>query len=398
MEVNIKRIERLKAYVRGLRDGIDGKKLYESYEHDINAVTSDEAFRVFYDLLEEGNRAEEVLNYLGKVINVFSHGFEKNKYYRPKDDRFLKDLEDENVAMLDRMNKVRTILSDKRIEIKEKKFRMLPILQELKDFDAHYLKKENILFPMLESKEKSFEGLSIMWALHDKARANLKLLIEFINSPDNDNSRFNKLLGELFFDMLGLKQKEEMILFPTACKYLFEDDWTSMYKQSMEYEFPFIDKKKETFEEEFEDEYTLDAFTTDTGSLTFEEVLIIFDALPLDLTYVDENNKVRYFSRAKDRIFPRSKAVIGRDVKNCHPPASVHIVEEIVENFRSGKEDSASFWIDINDRKILIQYFALRDNYGNYRGVLEASQDISQIQKLEGQRRVADWGKNSLHF
>jgi len=109
------------------------------------------------------------------------------------------------------------------------------------------------------------------------------------------------------------------------------------------------------------------------------------------MTFVDQHNKVRFFTRPKDRIFPRSPAIIGRDVNKCHPPDSVHVVEEIVEAFRRGERDTATFWIKIRDRMILIQYFAMRNEDGQYRGVLEVSQDITEIQALEGERRLLEW-------
>ena len=134
-------------------------------------------------------------------------------------------------------------------------------------------------------------------------------------------------------------------------------------------------------------------FITETGVLSFEEILMVFNTLPVDMTFVDENNKVNYFTRPKDRIFPRSPAIIGRDVQKCHPPESVHVVNEILDSFRSGKENSATFWIQMKDKKILIQYFALRNAGGEYRGTLEVSQDITGIIKLEGERRLLQFNK-----
>ena len=117
----------------------------------------------------------------------------------------------------------------------------------------------------------------------------------------------------------------------------------------------------------------------------------MFNHLPVDITFVDENNKVKYFSTPKKRIFPRTKSVIGRDVHNCHPPESVHIVEQIVESFKSGKKDVASFWINMKGELLLIQYFAVRDENGNYKGVMEVSQEISEIRNLQGENRLLDW-------
>ena len=168
-----------------------------------------------------------------------------------------------------------------------------------------------------------------------------------------------------------------------------------MKNQSFEYDFPFIDKplmngktvdKKKIMEGEKDF-----LIKTETGELSLEQVLMIFDSLPVDLSFVDENNKVRFFTRPKDRIFPRSPAVIGRDVKNCHPSESVHVVNEIIEEFKQGRRDTATFWIQMKDKTILIQYFALRNSEGEYKGVLEVSQDITKIKKIDGERRLLQW-------
>lgn len=128
-----------------------------------------------------------------------------------------------------------------------------------------------------------------------------------------------------------------------------------------------------------------------TGLIDAEQIINIFNHLPVDITFVDENDIVRFFSTPKKRIFPRTKAIIGRDVHNCHPKESVHVVEEIVSSFKSGEKDEASFWINFKAEKILIQYFALRDEKGQYKGVIEVTQEISGIQQLDGERRLLDW-------
>jgi uncharacterized protein len=130
-----------------------------------------------------------------------------------------------------------------------------------------------------------------------------------------------------------------------------------------------------------------------TGVISPEQIIRIFNHLPVDITFVDEHDTVVYFSAPKKRIFPRTKAIIGRKVHNCHPPESVHVVEEIVSSFRKGEKDEASFWINFKDEKILIQYFALRDENGIYKGVIEVTQEIGDIQKLEGEKRLLDWNK-----
>lgn len=393
MEINKERVNRLKEYIKRLNSGENGLDLYNEYKKELSSVNANEAFQIFSELNEEGEKADEILTYLGKVINVFNEGLEKKEYKRPENDQFIKDMEAENEALNKKLMKIRGFLLDKDMTFYEKKIKVQEITDELLEFDDHYLKKENILFPMMEKKDKRYVASSIMWTLHDQIREKLKRLKEDIRKDDYIKEDFNKDMGEIFFNMGGLIYKEEEILFPAAACILSEEDWISIYEQSMEYNFPFIDKEKEEIKEKSL-EFTEGIIKTETGDLSFNEVVMIFNTLPVDMTYVDENNKVRFFSKPEDRIFPRSKAVIGREVKNCHPPKSVNVVEEIVDSFRQGKEDSASFWINVKEKRVLIQYFALRDEKGEYKGVLEVSQDITEIKELKGERRVLDWKKD----
>jgi PAS domain S-box-containing protein len=129
----------------------------------------------------------------------------------------------------------------------------------------------------------------------------------------------------------------------------------------------------------------------ETGSLSEEEVEAVLDSLPVDISFVDKEDRVKYFNKAEGRIFVRTKAVIGRKVQLCHPQKSVHIVNNILEAFKTGKKDVAEFWISLNKRLILIRYFAVRDKNGKYLGTMEVTQDITDIKKIEGQKRLLDW-------
>lgn len=382
---------RIKNYILALMENGNSKDLYEKYKDDFDDIKREEIFEVFSDLSREGIDQIEILKTLGKVINAFSHSLDEKDFKRPKDDRFLKVLEDENKKLLEKTDNITEILRNKNIGFNKKVEEITDIFTEIQNFSSHYEKKEDILFSHLEKVSPDYEGLSIMWGLDKRAKANLSEVLELLNNPDANENQIYKKIGEVFFDILGLVNKEEKILFPEAARVLDENEWTKMYEESLEYDYAFIEKnddKKENNETQiFKDGY----FKSETGSLTFDQILLIFNNLPVDITFVDENNKVRFFSRPKDRIFKRTPAVIGREVNKCHPPQSVHIVEEIVEKFRNGEEDSAKFWIDVKGRKLLIQYFALRNEKGDYKGVLEASQDITEIQKLEGQRRIVDW-------
>ncbi len=186
-------------------------------------------------------------------------------------------------------------------------------------------------------------------------------------------------------------QKEEMILFQVAHELLSANELEAMRHQSFELGFIWIPMPRPRPQPKFSVDNAF--FTTETGSLSFDQLTMVLDALPIDCTYVDENNKVRWFNRPKDRIFPRSPAVIGRDVRNCHPAESVDVVENIIETFRRGEQSEANFWIEMRGKFLYIRYFALRDKDNGYKGVLELSQEVSGIRALEGQRRLLEWDK-----
>lgn len=389
--VDMERVQRLKKYVQGVLDKEDGRELYFKYLEDIDNVTPRECFEIFYSKLEKGYTPKDILVILDRTINVFYGSLAHYNWEKPKKDSFLDILIRENKALEEKLNDIKKFIKSK--DVKEKKNILLDKLKELEEFNDHYLKKENILFPYLEKKIKSFEGLTIMWSLHDEARAAIRRMIHLVEEEKYDNNILKVELEELFYILLGIVNKEDLILFPASMEVIGEEEWEEMNYQSLDYNFPFIERPKIEIEKDKEKPMDFQGMTlkTETGELDFGQILLIFDALPVDLTFVDENNKVRFFSNPKDRIFPRSPAVIGRDVKNCHPPESVHVVEEIINEFRAGKKDKATFWINLKGRILLIQYFALRNGKGEYKGVLEASQDITEIKALEGERRLLQW-------
>ncbi len=392
MALNQERADRLKKYVEGVFKNANGRDLYFSYVDDINSVTPQECFEVFYSKIEEGYSPKQILEILDKVINVFYDSLTEFQWVKPIKDSFVDIMMRENKALEDRLNDIKKVVKLK--DVNAHRSILLEKIRDLEAFNDHYLKKENILFPYMERAVKRFEGLTIMWSLHDEARSVIKRMISMLEGTNIDDFRFNVEIGELFFTLLGLVTKEDLIMFPSAMAFISEEEWDQMNAQSLDYNFPFIERPLiEVKERKEEVDFRGFKFKSETGELDFDQILMIFNTLPIDFTYVDENNKVRYFSSPKDRIFPRSPAVIGRDVSMCHPQESVHIVEDIVEKFRSGEEESASFWINLRGRTILIQYFAMRNDKGDYKGVLEASQDITEIKALEGERRLLQWEK-----
>ena len=395
MKIDTVRVSSLLEYAQGVMKNENGRELYLKYRSDIEQVTPTETFEIFYRLLRKGMEPREILAFLGKIINVFYKSLAGYSWKRPEENSFMDFLMKENRGLTEKLEEIKQIIKEKgfqtgRGELTQK-------IRELQAFNGHYLKKENILFPFMEKKAEKFAGLAIMWELHDEARMRLVKVLACLEADACDETEFNSEIGALFFDLYGLVQKEELILFPAAAEIIDENEWTEMQRQSMEYEFPFIGKpeaeagakgKPDAVKEFAEGSKEGYWFRTETGQLSLEQALMIFNALPVDLTFVDEDDKVRFFTKPKDRIFPRSPAVIGRDVENCHPPHSVHVVRKIIEDFRSGTQDTAVFWIRLKEKMILIQYFALRDANGKYGGILEVSQDITGIKELEGEKRL----------
>lgn len=382
------KLERLATYIEAVAKSDKTLETYREYENDIKSVQAEELFELFYARLQKDETEANILTYLDKLMHVFYQSLKHHLVILPEDS-FLDHLDQENKQLAKRLEQIKKLLKENSvIAIKEVLF---SLFNEHTIFDSHYVKKENILFPYLEKKNDYFNGVSIMWSLHDKTRKSLQHVLTLLQEENPSEDTLNRAIGRYFFDAYGLIQKEESILFVVAMDVCSINELEHMRQQSFEYPFCFISKPKYREVElktQKSDEWL---YTTKTGSLTFDQLTLFLDTLPMDCTIVDENNKVLYFNNPKDRYFPRSPAVIGRDVRNCHPAESVDVVDRIVEAFRSQKKDVASFWIDFKGKKILIQYYAMRDEKNDYKGVIEISQDITDIQSLEGQRRLLDW-------
>ena len=323
---------------------------------------------------------------------------------KPEEGTFLYYLMLENKAFEFKLNNVKRIIRSYKgrevSDFKQLKNDLLSFYEEFKEFEAHYIKKENILFPFLEKKWSSYRPLKVMWSLHDDIRKKLKQIIHTLKSDSSLWADLNKEIGAYYFLVFGMIKKEDLIIYPVASETVSDDEWKEMHKQSFEYPFPFIEtpaKPKSTKEPVSRKQTGISQFDGDlklkseTGELNFEQILILLNNLPVDITFVDENDRVKFFSRPKERFFPRSPAIIGRTVQNCHPPESVHIVERIVNAFKNGEKENAKFWLQLKGKFILIQYFALRNSNGEYKGVLEVTQDITGIRTLEGEQRLLDW-------
>lgn len=396
-----KRLQDLLAFSMGMMSGESGKELIEKYQDAIDNITPHDMLSLEDKQVQMGMTPDIIKKDVEKIINVFSKSLDRYEWEKPKEGTFLYYLMLENEAFKFKLNQVKKILRSYRgresSHFQELKAELLPRFIEFKSFDYHYIKKENILFPYLEKVWSNYRPLQVMWSLHDDIRRTLKEVIGLLEDPSTEWSDFNPILGKYYSLVFRMIQKEDIIIFPVATETVSEESWHEMHLQSFEYPFPFIETPAKP-EEEKQSQHTKESFLSEpgmfvaeTGNMTLEQVLLVFNHLPVDITVVDENDRVLFFNKPKERFFPRSPAIVGRSVNNCHPPESVHIVEEIVETFRKGDRNTATFWIELKGRFILIQYFALRNEKGAYKGVMEVSQDATDIRKLEGQRRLLNW-------
>jgi len=276
------------------------------------------------------------------------------------------------------------------------------VFNDLMDVDKHYRRKEYLVFPYLE--KKGFTGPpKVMWCKHDEIREQLKGCLEVLKNSDLRRSDLQDAVEILFAPVLKamaeMTKKEEDILFPMCMDLLTTDDWWQIHKQTLEFGFTLYDPESEWKPEGFTSE-TNEAggnigdngvIQLPSGSFTAGEIMAVLNTAPFDMTFVDRDDKVKYFTQGSHRIFARSRSIINRDVRLCHPPGSVHIIEKILDDFKTGKASHAPFWINMGGRFILIEYYALRDGKGEYLGTLEVSQDLTNARKLEGEQRILSY-------
>lgn len=265
-------------------------------------------------------------------------------------------------------------------------------LSRLSELDRHYSRKENLFFPYLE-KYGITAPPKVMWGVDDEIRAQLKEVRQELQK--NQTGQIEDKLQQLFTKITDMIFKEENILLPMLLEHLTQDEWKSIAEESRDLGYCLIDSvpvwnlsSQNTPIATTGEEAATGTITLPTGILKTEELVKLLDTLPVDITFVDKDDTVKYFSQGAERVFPRTKAIIGRKVSNCHPPASVHIVEQLVDDFRNGRKDSEDFWIHMKDKYILIRYFAVRGDSGEYLGVLEVTQNIRPIQEIQGEKRL----------
>ncbi|MFH1514233.1 MAG: PAS domain-containing protein, partial [bacterium] len=271
------------------------------------------------------------------------------------------------------------------------------VVSKLEDSASHYLREENVLFPYLE-KHGIVGPLKVMWIEHDKIREIKKDVRKHIDSFDKIKfSHFafslEKSANELSEIFEVHFNKENSILYEAALRVIDEIEWIEIRKQFDEMGYPAFLPKKSLIELDGQSEITTEheaegGIVFDTGDFSGIQLESMLDALPFDVTFIDDEDRVRYFNQPADPIFTRMKAIIGTKVQNCHPSKSVHMVDQILTDFRNGVSKVAEFWIKMGEKYVYIRYFPVRDKQGNYLGCMEVSQDIAPVQKIKGEKRL----------
>jgi hypothetical protein len=394
----------LKGIIKDLHAGAPVAGVRERLATLVRAVDANEIAALEQELMAEGMPAEEVTEMCDLHSSVLGEILEEPPRRDLLPGHPVDSFRRENEALAAAAQRVREAattlagLPDDAIPT-EPLLRMRAALNDLLDVEKHYQRKENLLFSVLE--RHGISGPSkVMWGKDDEVRELLRAFDEALRAEGLTAADLRLVMSTIGEPAAAaveeMIRKEESILLPMALEALTEDDWSEIWEQSPPYGWclvvpqagyaptrpvapsPTVDLPPEA------------VVGFDSGALSFEQLRGLFGSLPVDLTFVDADDRVAFFSEGPDRVFARSRAIIGRKVQHCHPPASVHVVERIVDDFRAGRRSVAEFWIELHGRFVHIRYFAVRDGAGAYLGTLEVTQDLTRLRALTGERRLLE--------
>lgn len=396
----------LKKLILKLHHGESVENVKEQLADSLRSIPYGEVVEVEQELISEGLPEEEILKLCDAHSSVLKGNVDLTGSKDIPSGHPIDVMINENKEIL----KVSTQITETIEEIKKEQqtnlestiLKLRGLFNNLVDVEKHYLRKEYLLFPFLEN-----QGITgppkVMWGKHDEIRELIKGSLEILKtekmSREDLVASSEIILESALRGVNEMIPKEEEILFPMALDKLTEADWYEISKQSLEIGYCLYDPQTE-WKPQWADKVSINNaqksgshIQLPTGGFSAEELLSILNTLPIDMTFVDKDDKVKYFSQGPERVFMRNRAILNRDVRHCHPPASTHIVDKIIEDFKSGKQSRAPFWINMGGKIIYIEYFALRDENGEYLGTLEVSHDISGYRALEGEQRILSYGE-----
>lgn len=388
----------LKSIIKQLHEGKMVEEVKGQFEKVFEGVAASEISEVEAALIMDGMPIEEIQKLCDVHAAVFKGSIEE--IHTPVD---LKSIPGHpvHILMLENRKLEEIIVNEIRSQLQclerpEHYKLLLEGINHLSKIDIHYSKKEDLLFPFME-KYGITAPPKVMWGVDDEIRTQIKAIQIMLMESSNEKYEVIKLVQELLDRIEEMIFKEENIMLPMLIEKLTQEEWGMIASESQEFGYlidnvprwePKVIPKREPNTKENQSKEVQGMICLPTGTLKLEELKCLLNTLPFDITFVDKNDVVKYFSEGKERIFARAKTVIGRNVSNCHPPASVHIVEEIVEDFKSGKKENEDFWIRMGNQYVLIRYFAVRNEEGEYLGILEVTQNIAPIQALTGEKRL----------
>ena len=422
--------ERYRIIVSIKEDYLDGKLSLEEgnriLKEKLGTCTPDE-FAYAEQSLKGVYKDEEILDKMDDLLNLFDGVLVRAENEYPENHPLW--------VYLEEINAVEKVALEADELLKQDKFIKNPwlgVFDSLAEWRIHLSRKQNQLYPMLENH--GFDRPTrIMWTFDDGVRDAISASYALLR--EDKYEEFLASVPETLAKLRDLNSKELEVLLPTSFKLLSDEEFVRMSKNDHEIGYAIINapglyvvpgindsaaslngnaaSQNSAVSNEFLNDLagllskyvgpvggtavSKDAvLDVATGKLTLEQINLLFRHLPVDLSYVDENELVKFYSDTPHRIFPRSANVIGREVKNCHPAKSVHVVEEIVEKFRSGEQNQAEFWINKPGLFIYVIYTAVRDENGKFRGVLEMMQDCTHIRELEGSRTLLTWDKTDF--
>ena len=387
----------LKEIIKSLHDGKNLEEAKKEFKKHFNEVSTAEISMMEQALIKEGMAIEEVQNLCDVHAAVFEGSI--SDIHPTKDHTkvighpvqvFLE--ENERIEKLIK-EEIEPHLSEsgKTAEL------MLRVgYDRLSEIHKHYARKEYLFFPNLEKKGIDAPP-KVMWAVDDEIRSEMKTILNDLGQANHNLDLTKTNISNNLKKIRDMIFKENNILIPLLIETLAFFDWVIVDSSSDEIGY-FLDKPKQKWTDKKNNDPVVEEkpikdiisgeVSFDAGSLNPEVLNQLLNTLPFDMTFVDSEGYVKYFTQGKERIFDRPMTIIGRHVSMCHPPASVHIVEDIIESFRSGKKDNEDFWIKMSDMFVHIRYFAVRGKDSSYLGTLEVTQNIKPIVELEGEKRL----------
>lgn len=390
------RQEILKEIIKNLHNGKSVEEVKAQFEEAVGNITVTEISQLEQKLMEEeGIPVEEVQRLCSVHTTIFKGSIEAiHRSDKPENQpgHPIHTFKLENKE-IDRHVNFKLQLHYERFEKEDSEENIYKLIEDLNlliDIDKHYSRKENLLFPYLE-KYGIYGPTQVMWGVDDSIRNAIKDVKQKLKNYNGDKKAVLSQVDFVIHEVSEMIFKEENILFPMALQTLTEDEWIKIAHESDEIGYCLTSptsvwkpKRKSIQEKAISEGF----IRLETGMLSLKQLELLMNHLPVDITFIDEDDVVRYFSHGKERIFARTKAVIGRTVQNCHPPKSVHIVEKLLKDFKSGNKDCEDFWIKFQDKYVYIRYFAIRSEEGEYMGTLEFTQNINPIQEIQGEKRI----------